>query len=216
MSKVENVISYYVLCNKLKDVVRTGWKNWNVERERVESIAEHIFGVQTLAIAMWSEYDYDIDIMKVIFMLAIHELEEVVIGDLTQFEISKEEKKKIGHEAVNKMLSGLKQNDEIEALIHEFDERKTKEASFAYQCDKLECDLQSKLYDEESCVDLNDQDNNPTFNNSDVQRLLNEGKSWSSMWLSFGRERYNYDDNFREVSLYAEENPIGKKKIKNS
>lgn len=216
MSKVENVISYYVLCNKLKDVVRTGWKNWNVERERVESIAEHIFGVQTLAIAMWSEYDYDIDIMKVIFMLAIHELEEVVIGDLTQFEISKEEKKKIGHEAVNKMLSGLKQKDEIEALIHEFDERKTKEASFAYQCDKLECDLQSKLYDEESCVDLNDQDNNPTFNNSDVQRLLNEGKSWSSMWLSFGRERYNYDDNFREVSLYAEENPIGKKKIKNN
>ena len=53
-----------------------------------------------LAIAMKSEYQYDVDIMKVIFMLAIHELGETVIGDLTQFEISKDEKEKIEHEAV--------------------------------------------------------------------------------------------------------------------
>ena len=25
MSKEENVIKYYVLCNKLKNVIRTGW-----------------------------------------------------------------------------------------------------------------------------------------------------------------------------------------------
>lgn len=211
MSRAESVIKYYVLCNKLKDVVRTGWKDWNVERERVESIAEHIFGVQSLAIAMWSEYDYDIDFSKVIFMLAIHEMEEIVIGDLTQFQIDKEEKKKIGHEAVCTLLKDLKNRDEIEALIHEFDERKTKEARFAYQCDKLECDIQCKLYDEEGCVDLSKQDNNPTFNNGDVKRLLGTGKSWSSMWMTFGREKYNYDDNFTEVSRYAEENPISLK-----
>ena len=99
MSKEENVIKYYVMCNKLKNVIRTGWKNWNVERERVESVAEHIFGVQMLAIAMKSEYEYDIDIMKVVFMLAVHELGEIVIGDLTMFEISKEEKAKREKEA---------------------------------------------------------------------------------------------------------------------
>ena len=70
--KEKNVIDFYVQCNKLKDIVRTGWKDWNVKRERVESIAEHIYGVQMLAIAMWSEYKYDIDIMKVITMLAVH------------------------------------------------------------------------------------------------------------------------------------------------
>ena len=94
MSKEENVIKYYVMCNKLKNVIRTGWKNWNVERERVESVAEHIFCGQMLEIAMKSEYEYDIDIMKVVFMLAVHELGEIVIGDLTMFEISKEEKAK--------------------------------------------------------------------------------------------------------------------------
>ena len=54
--KEERVINYYVLCNKLKDVIRTGWKDWKVNRERIESVAEHIFGVQMLAIAIKSEY----------------------------------------------------------------------------------------------------------------------------------------------------------------
>ena len=94
MDKVKNVIDFYILCNCLKDVVRTGWKDWNVNRFRVESIAEHIYGVQMLAIAMWSEYKYDIDIQKVITMIAVHETEEIIIGDLTFYQMDKEEKKK--------------------------------------------------------------------------------------------------------------------------
>ena len=95
MSKEESVINYYVICKKLKNIIRTGWKDWNVKRDRIESVAEHIYGVQMLAIAMKSQYQYDIDIMKVIFMLAIHELGETLIGDLTMFQISKEEKEMV-------------------------------------------------------------------------------------------------------------------------
>ena len=211
MSKEEKVIKYYVMCNKLKNVIRTGWKNWNVERERVESVAEHIFGVQMLAIAMKSEYEYDIDIMKVVFMLAVHELGEIVIGDLTMFEISKEEKAKREKEAVHKILCGLLDGKEIENLFTEFDSHSTKEAMFAYQCDKLECDLQSKLYDEEGCVDLNKQENNDSLENELVKKLLSEEKSWSGMWLRFGQTVYPYDDNFKDVSKYALNNSISKK-----
>ena len=66
MGKIENVIRYYLLCNTLKDIVRTGWQIWNVKKERVESIAEHIYGVQMLAIAMHSEFNYEgLDLRKV-------------------------------------------------------------------------------------------------------------------------------------------------------
>lgn len=211
MSKEENVIKYYVMCNKLKNVIRTGWKTWNVKRERIESVAEHIFGVQMLAIAMKSEYEYDIDIMKVVFMLAVHELGKIVIGDLTMFEISKEEKAKREKEAVHKILCGLLDGKEIENLFTEFDSHSTKEAMFAYQCDKLECDLQSKLYDEEGCVDLNKQENNDSLENELVKKLLSEEKSWSGMWLRFGQTVYPYDDNFKNVSKYALNNNISKK-----
>lgn len=212
MTKEENVVNYYVICNKLKNIIRTGWKDWNVKKERLESVAEHIFGTQMLAIAMKSEYQYDVDIMKVIFMLAIHELGETIIGDLTQFQISKEEKIKIEHDAVKEILSNLLEEKQIEELFLEFDSHKTKEAIFAYQCDKLECDLQSKLYDEEGCVDLNHQDNNKTMDNKLVKQLLQEGNSWSEMWLKFGQSIYPYDDNFIAVSNYALNNNIKKLK----
>lgn len=208
MSKEENVVNYYVICNKLKNVIRTGWKTWNVKRERLESVAEHIFGVQMLAIAMKSEYQYDVDIMKVLYMLAIHELGETIIGDLTQFQISNEEKEAIEHNAVHKILSGLIDKDLIEELFLEFDSHKTKEAMFAYQCDKLECDLQCKIYDEENCVDLNNQPNNNALNNSIVKELLDKGYSWSEMWLLFGQRIYPYDENFIAVSNYVFDNKI--------
>ena len=208
MSKEQNVVNYYVLCNKLKDVVRTGWVDWKVQRERIESIAEHIFGVQMLAIAMKSEYEYDIDIMKVLYMLAIHELGESIIGDLTQFQISKEEKEKIEHEAVHGILSSLLDGKQIEELFLEFDARETTEAKFAYQCDKLECDIQSKLYDQEGCVDLAHQEGNATANNELVKKLLESGKSWSEMWIEFGQIKYPYDQNFMSVSRYVKENTI--------
>ncbi len=134
-----------------------------------------------LAIAMKSEYQYDVDIKKVIFMLAIHELGETVIGDLTQFQISTEKKEKSEHEAVHKILGDLLDGNQIEELFLEFDSHNTPEAMFDYQCDKLECDLQSKLYDEEGCVDLNKQDGNNIMENVRVQELLKTGVSWSTM-----------------------------------
>ena len=187
MIKEENIIRYYVLCNKLKDVIRTGWKDFKVTRERVESVAEHIYGVQMLAISMYSEFNYDIDIYKVIFMLAVHELEEIVIGDLTPFQITEEDKMKIGHDAISKVLNNLNMKESIEKLILEFDDRKTKEAKFAYQCDKLEADLQCKLYDEENCV---------------------KEENWSNKWIINSKKRHNFDNNFESVLDYALNNEI--------
>lgn len=208
MSKEQNVINYYVLCDRLKNVIRKGWLDWNVQRDRVESVAEHIFGVQMLAIAMKSEYQYDIDIMKVIYMLAIHELGETIIGDITLFDKSKEEKERIEHEAVHNILSSLIDGETIEALFLEFDAHETKESMFAYQCDKLECDIQSKLYDQEGCVDVNHQEGNASASNGEVKQLLDSGMSWSDMWLTFGQRRYPYDENFMSVSHYVKDNTI--------
>ena len=208
MKREQNVVEFYVLCNRLKNIVRTGWKDWGVNRERVESIAEHIYGVQMLAISMWSEYEYNIDIKKVLTMLAIHELEETIIGDLTQFQIDRKKKEELGHKAVKKILSQLIRGYSLEELILEFDERKTPEAKFAYQCDKLECDLQCKIYDEENCVNLNNQEYNKTAKNESVKKLLDSGMTWSEMWMTFGQQKYPYDENFIAVSDYAINTPI--------
>lgn len=209
LDKAKTVVDFYVLCNSLKDLIRKGWQNWNVERDRVESVAEHIFGVQSLAIAMWSQYAYELDIQKVIFMLAVHELEEILIGDLTIWEIDENDRVDQGHLAINKVLKDLIKKEDISSLVHEFDARETKEAKFAYFCDKLECDIQAKLYDEENCVNILKQESNPRINDASLQKRIKEGKSWSEIWIEEGRERYNYDSSFAKVSEYIEKNDIG-------
>ncbi len=206
--KAKTVIEYYMLCNKLKDVIRTGWKDWKVNRERIESIAEHVYGTQMLALFMKSEFGYNIDIEKVIFMLAIHELGETVIGDITMFDMPHDEKEKLEHEAVHKILSKIIDGEKIEKLFLEFDEHKTSESIFAYQCDKLECDLQASIYGEENCVDLKHQEGNNTIYVPDVEKLMKEGKAFKEMWLEFGQGRYPYDENFISVSNYAKNNKI--------
>lgn len=210
--RAKSVVDYYVLCNKLKNIIRTGWKKWNVNRERLESIAEHIFGVQSLAIAMASQYEYDIDLYKVIFMLSVHELEEILIGDLTEWDVSKEDKMNQGHQAVSMILGDLLSGKQIEQLILEFDARETKEALFAYHCDKLECVIQCKIYDEENCVDLDNQEGNNIYNTEIIQELLAKEKGWSSMWIEYDRSKFTKDANFEEILDYIKHNQISIKK----
>lgn len=214
MQKALRVVKFYVLCNKLKDIVRTGWLNWHVQAERVESVAEHVYGVQMLALAMYSEYQYDIDIEKVLYMLAVHELEETIIGDLTYLQISSEDKIKIGHEAVCNILADLFSGEDIKKLIFEFDAKETKEALFAYHCDKLECDLQCKLYDEAGYVDAYNQGDSADHSEEVMRKLKNGETTWSKSWMEHDRVKYTDDDNFMEILDYAMENPISLSKIK--
>ena len=120
-SKIKKVLQFYLLATKLKDMIRGGRIWWNVDRERVESIAEHIYGTCILAIAIDSEFDFSIDLEKVILMLVIHELEEIFIGDLTPFDqVSKEEKREKGKKAVEKVLEGLEKKEFYVSLTDEF------------------------------------------------------------------------------------------------
>jgi len=209
MSNEEKVISSYILMNKLKDIVRTGWKDWNVQKDRLESIAEHVYGVEQLAIIMYLTYEEeykDLDLNKVILMLAVHETEEAYIGDITMFQKERITKEENGHKAIKEFFSRFIDGEMIENIILEFDKKETNEALFAYQCDKLECDIQAALYDQ--YVDLNNQENNTSFKNNKVQELLNKGMSFGEMWLSFGQSTYPYDKNFKNVSEYTKKNII--------
>ncbi|MDR1696835.1 MAG: HD domain-containing protein [Rickettsiales bacterium] len=207
MKPEKNIVDFYIICATLADTIRAGWAAWRVPRARLESVAEHVFGVQMLAIAMWSEYKYEnIDIRRVIMMIALHELEESVIGDLTQWDINPDEKVSRGHAAVKSILGNLAAGDELEKLILEFDARETPDALFAYHCDKLQADITAKLYDTKTPIDLTAQNDNPIFHDRDVQKLFATGKSFGDMWMQFGRDKYGYDKNFTAVSEYAEHN----------
>ena len=207
-NNIEKLIDFYVLCTKLKDTIRKGPIVWNAKRERIESVAEHIYGTQMLAIAIYYHLNYKLDIMKVIYMLAIHEVEEIELGDLAFYEITKEDKRTKGRESVDYVLKDFLKKEEITNLLEEFNNRQTPEAKFAHHCDKLECDMQMKLYDQEGCFDLNNQSNNPIIDDPNVKKVLNSEKSISNAWIEFDRNNYIDDENFIKIINYLKENKI--------
>jgi len=206
--KIKNMINFYTLCVRLKDTIRKGPIVWNAKRERIESVAEHIYGTQMLAIAIYYQFGYKLDIMKVIYMLAIHELEEIKIGDLAFFETTEEDKLVNGKIATDYILQNFLGKEDISNLLDEYNNRKTKEAIFAYHCDKLECDMQMKLYNQEGCFDLKNQVNNPIINNPEVKKVLDSEKNISNAWIEFDRNKFLDDKNFIDIIEYLKENEI--------
>ena len=212
--KVENVIEYYILTNKLKEVVRSGWKYWNVKRERLESIAEHIYGTCMLAIAIWSESLPMVNLAEVLMTLAVHETEEIIIGDLTPYDKEYKNKKQMGEDAIEKIFSNLMCKEIYTTLIKNFDNQSTPEAVFAYKCDKLECDLQAKLYDEKS-VSLYENANETIKKDPRLKKLSDLGaKKMSTFFLQADKSKFppaqqtEDPDLFYEVFKYIEKNPI--------
>ena len=209
--KIQNIIHFYVLASTLKDKIRSGWKVWHIERERVESVAEHIYGTCMLAIAIDSEYDFKIDLMKVIKMLVIHELEEIEIKDFTPFDkISNEEKRKMGKVAVEDVLKDLTKKEELIELIEEFENMKTKESIFAKMCDKLESDIQCKLYCEEGSLDINKAENKPHLEDYRIKKYMQEGeKTISDFWIeNHKKEILHQDKVFEEIADYIKNNNL--------
>ena len=207
-NKIKNIMSFYALCSKLKDTIRKGPLTWNANRKRIESVAEHIYGVQMLAISIYYQFGYKLDLNKVIYMLAIHELEEIEIGDLAFYETTKEDKLEKGKKATDLILKDLVGKEEISKLLDEYNERKTDEAIFAYHCDKLECDVQMKLYDQEGCFDLNNQPNNPIIDLPSVRKVLDSESSISNAWIEFDRSKFEDDPVFIEIINWLKDNNI--------
>src|SRR5574344_958461 len=201
MDKVKNAIDFYLLTNSLKYRLRQGWIYWGVSKERLESIAEHVYGTCMLAISIDSEFNLNIDINKVIKMLSIHELEEIVIGDQTPFdEMSAEEKLEKGHKAVKKILGDLVKKDELMDLIIEFDKRESNEAHFAYLIDKLEADIQAKIYEDMGCNKLDKDYDSPVLKNKNIQDIINNGATTVfDVWYEFDKNKYSHDQTFIEL-----------------
>lgn len=208
-NKIKNLLQFYLLATELKDKIRSGWKVWNIDRQRVESVAEHIYGTCILAISIDSQFELGIDLYKVIIMLVLHEIEEIKIGDLTLFDkVTKEEKRKQGKQAVKEILSTLDKKAQYIELIEEFENMKTKESIVAKMCDKLEANIQCKLYCEEKCINIKKRENQHLLKDPRIEKLLNNGaKTVADLFIENDRPIYT-EELFEEIANYIKNNNL--------
>lgn len=216
-NNIKNAIEFYLKATSLKEKLRSGWddQHWAVKTERRESIAEHVYGTCILALALTSEHDFKIDVSKVLKMLVLHEIGEVIIGDVTPFDnITTEEKMNREHLAMSSVLGDLIKKEEYLSLLLEFDERKTNEAKFAYMIDKIEADIQSKVYEDKGFQrSLDDQKGNVVYNSPIIEKMVKRGaKTAFDIWYEWDKEKFEESTEFQKVLEYVKNNNTNIKK----
>ena len=202
MNTSEKILEFYFATNKLKNTLRTGWIYWSVEGVRVESIAEHVFGTLMLAVSVYAnskEFE-DLDIEKVALMLALHETEEILIGDITIYDKERLAlKKEAGRRAVEKLFKNDNSKKFLD-VIAEFEKRETKEAKFAYMCDKMEADLQAFIYRN----NFNLKNANPTcLNDKDIKNMMKNGLNRPDEFF-LESDKNKYSGTFKDLASYLE------------
>ncbi len=132
---------------KLKNLLRRGWILREIPN-RTESDAEHCYSMTMLALEIMAKNDLKLDQLKVLKMIAYHELGEIDAGDATIVDaVPKAVKYQNEYNGVKRIAEQYEMPEILELWL-EFEECKTPEAQFVKKLDKFDCVLQSKVYSE--------------------------------------------------------------------
>lgn len=199
----ENIIKTYFEVIKLKNAIRTGWLEVGISADRIESVAEHVFGTQFLAMMMNSEFKLNLDMQKVYEMIMIREVSKINLNSeyTTNSKYDVNEAALKAKKTVIDVTSKLACSNHIASLIEEAQKLETKESKFVLNVSKLESDLQAKYYDLNGQFDLeNALADVKNYGSSLTEEILPKVKNASDGWLNYDRRYYSEDETFLNLS----------------
>jgi len=145
MSKnnLTKLVEFFKRSGQLKKVSRSGWVKAGIESP--ESVADHTF--RTALFCMIFSSLEGLDELKMLQMALIHDLPEVIVGDLTPSQKIKADKNK-EEDAMKSLLAFLpkKVGSKYIKVWHEYASGETVEAKTVRQLEKLEMALQAREY----------------------------------------------------------------------
>lgn len=124
--------------DKLKDI---GRQTYVSNGKRKENDAEHSWHLALMAYILKEYSNEDIDVLKVILMVLIHDIVEIDAGDTYAYDEEGYKTKAIRENAAADRLFGLLPKDQGEyfkALWQEFEAGETMEAKYANSLDRLQ------------------------------------------------------------------------------
>ena len=143
MDRMKQQIAFLMEIDKVKNIFR---QTYLADASRKENDAEHSWHISLMALILEEHSnENDLNMLKVIKMLLIHDLVEIYSGDyivFTENTLEKENKEKIGALEIFGILPEG-QREEYLGLWFEFEDRNTKEAKYARALDRLEPIMQN-------------------------------------------------------------------------
>jgi len=139
------LVEFFKRSGQLKKVSRSGWVRVGIKSP--ESVADHTF--RTALLCMIFSSLEGLDELKMLQMALIHDLPEVIIGDLTPSEKVRADKNS-EEDAMRNLLAFLPKEvrGKYIEVWHEYASNETAEAKAVRQLEKLEMGLQAREYEE--------------------------------------------------------------------
>lgn len=135
----KEIIQFLTEAEKLKSTLRHNWTTTG----RQESVAEHSWRLALFLIILQDLHKYKIDVLKTLKMSLVHDLPEIIDGDIPGFEKKKsdtEKEIKNAEKIFNILPAPL--NKEYYGLVQEYEKGKSGEAKLVKALDKIEAQLQ--------------------------------------------------------------------------
>ena len=136
--RLRQQIEFVVEVDKLKYVYR---QTLLMDGSRRENDAEHSWHLALMAILLREYAREEVDLLRVVKMVAVHDLVEIDAGDTFCYdEKGNEDKAERERQAADRIFGLLPQDlgDEIRALWEEFEEGRSPEARFANALDRFQ------------------------------------------------------------------------------
>ena len=136
--RLEKQIKFIIEVDKIKHILR---QNYIIDNSRRENDAEHSWHLALMTMIL-SEYSVksQLDTLKVMKMVIIHDLVEIDAGDTFAYDkVNNLDKIKREEKAAQRIfgLLPVDQRDEMIQLWHEFESMDSEEAKFAASMDRL-------------------------------------------------------------------------------
>ncbi len=137
--KIQKELDFIIAVDALKNVQR---RNYNADDARRENTAEHSWQIIILAqiLYTYARNQADIDLLRVIRMLSIHDLVEIDAGDTFLFDEESMKGKFEREQLAAKKIFGMLDeplSSEFYDLWIEFEEEETPDAIFACAIDRI-------------------------------------------------------------------------------
>lgn len=150
MDKYDQIMNFYSKFIEMEEVMRKGWIDCKVPAKRRESVADHTLQLIMLSSLFKRVLDLNINEVKLIEMLLVHDLGEIIIGDITEIEREHDTKNKEEKSAVQLIFEELSSDngDYYYMLWKEMNDRKTYLAKYAHEIDKIDAVIKAKMYED--------------------------------------------------------------------
>ncbi|MEM7067238.1 MAG: HD domain-containing protein [Pseudomonadota bacterium] len=152
MDDTQKLIDFILECEKLKGVLR---KNKPVGLDRYENSAEHSWQTTLTALVLLQSRP-ELDALKVLKMLLIHDVVEIDAGDIQVYDDVARKANEVHERAAAKRIFGLlpdKIGSDLHELWTEFEAAETPEAKFAKAADRINPTLQNLKQEGQSWVE---------------------------------------------------------------